>query len=162
MRKLWGRGESGQGAVELALTLPIIFTVIMGVVELGVAFNAYVTVASAAREGARAGALYLYDSGYSQALNDQNRESGTGTGTPYTDNVRDTVAGNLGNLRNYAPFFDKNTDVTISYTPAVSTLDTRRGDLITVRVTYRHQLLSKVVSGQPTLTFTAQATARIE
>lgn len=158
-------GERGQSALETALTLPLVFTLIMGVLELGVAFNAYTTLVSAAREGARAGAVYLYDSAYSQTANDQNRESGIGTVTPYTDNIRDTVASSLGILSNSLPAFDKNSDVTISYAPppgATRLLQTRKGELVSVRVVYRHSLMTQLLANQSAITMTAQATARIE
>ena len=157
-----GRRESGQGALEMALTLPLVFTMILGFLELGFAFNAYATLTAAAREGARAGAVYLYDSAYSQADNDQNRESGTGTGSPYADNIRDTVAASLGVLHGSPPNFDRITDITITYTPSLGSLNTRKGDLVSVQVSYRHSLLSQVLSTQSTITLKSQASARIE
>ncbi len=156
-----GDSGSGQAALEMALTMPLVFTLIMGALELGLAFNAYVTLVSAAREGARAGAIYLYDSDYSQALNDQNRESGTGTAYPYTDNVRDTVQRSLGILKKNPPNFDKTSNVTITYTPQVNDISTRKGSLVNVQVTYRHDLLSQAVSSS-SITLRAQASARIE
>lgn len=154
--------ERGQGAVEFALTIPILFALVIGVIELGVAFNAYVTVTNAAREGARAGAIYLYDSSpaYNQALNDQNREGGTGTATPYPNNVRDTAAGSLAMLKDYAGF-DKNADITITYTPNPTDLLTRRGHTINVEVRYRHVLMTNVL-GPTVITMKSQGSARIE
>ena len=43
----------GQALVEMALVLPIILLVIMGMVEFGRIFNAYLIVTNASREGAR-------------------------------------------------------------------------------------------------------------
>jgi len=156
------RTQSGQAALEMALTMPLVFVLIMGVLELGLAFNAYVTVAAAAREGARAGAIYLYDSAYSQAANDQNRESGTGTGTPYTENIRDTVQASLGILKTSPSNFNKATDVTISYTPQVDPINTRKGSIVTVQVTYRYAFLTQVLPTPSTITMQARASARIE
>ena len=84
---------------------------------MGLAFNAYVTVVYAAREGARAGAIYQYqmdcpeslqprtgDSDFGQATNDLNRLSGnalcgTAPGPPYySDNVVATARRVLGRL----------------------------------------------------------------
>lgn len=151
----------GQAAVELALTFPIVFLLILTVFELGFAFNAYITVVSAARQGAKAGAVYVFDPTASVSANDQNRESGTGTSTPYVGNVRDTMASSLGALKTTAPYFDKATSVTISYSPAVGTVDTRQGDLISVQVVYRYQFLTQLV-GNATITLTGQATERTE
>jgi Flp pilus assembly protein TadG len=49
------RGERGQSLVELALTLPVLLLLLVGVVEVGNGLNAYLTVVDAAREGARYG-----------------------------------------------------------------------------------------------------------
>lgn len=45
------RGERGQGLVELAVLLPILLVVVMGAVDLGRAYFAYLTIANAAHEG---------------------------------------------------------------------------------------------------------------
>ena len=50
------KGERGQGLVEMALILPFLLVLVVGVVELGVALNRQLTVVNAAREGARFGA----------------------------------------------------------------------------------------------------------
>jgi hypothetical protein len=49
------RGERGQSMVELALTLPVLLLLLIGVVEVGNALNAYLTVVDVARDGARLG-----------------------------------------------------------------------------------------------------------
>lgn len=54
--------QEGQSLVELALLLPILLLIMAGVLDLGRAFHAYVTVANAAREGARYGAFHPTDS----------------------------------------------------------------------------------------------------
>ncbi|MEA3345829.1 MAG: TadE family protein [Chloroflexota bacterium] len=51
------KAEKGQSVVELALLLPILMIILTGVVDLGRAFNAYITITNAAREGARYGSL---------------------------------------------------------------------------------------------------------
>ncbi len=47
------RDQKGQSLVEFALTLPVLLLLVMGIVQFGIVFNAYITVTSAAREGAR-------------------------------------------------------------------------------------------------------------
>ena len=50
-----GRGERGQSMVELALPIPVLLLLLVGVVEVGNALNSYMTVVDAARDGARLG-----------------------------------------------------------------------------------------------------------
>ena len=45
--------EHGQSLVELALVLPLIVVVLFGIMEFGQIFQAYLTITSASREGAR-------------------------------------------------------------------------------------------------------------
>jgi Flp pilus assembly protein TadG len=47
------RGEHGQTAVEFALVLPILAVLLLAIIQLGIAFNAYVTLTDATRAGAR-------------------------------------------------------------------------------------------------------------
>ena len=52
MKKWFGfRGEEGTSVVEFALVAPVLLLVIVGILDLGRAVNAYVTVSNAAREG---------------------------------------------------------------------------------------------------------------
>ncbi|MDP9275361.1 MAG: pilus assembly protein [Chloroflexota bacterium] len=52
MRKwVWARGEEGTSVVEFALVAPVLLLVLVGILDLGRAVNAYVTVSNAAREG---------------------------------------------------------------------------------------------------------------
>lgn len=45
--------ESGAAAVEFALVLVLLVTILVGIIELGRAYNAQITLQHAAREGAR-------------------------------------------------------------------------------------------------------------
>ncbi|HYM16572.1 MAG TPA: TadE/TadG family type IV pilus assembly protein [Dehalococcoidia bacterium] len=49
------RRERAQGTVELAVILPLLLVLVVGVIEVAEGFNAYTTVVSAARDGARLG-----------------------------------------------------------------------------------------------------------
>lgn len=49
--------ERGQSLVEMALILPFLLVLVVGIVEAGVALNRQLTVVNAAREGARFGAF---------------------------------------------------------------------------------------------------------
>lgn len=46
-------GQRAQGLVELALALPVLLMLVMGIVDLGMALKSYITVTNASREGAR-------------------------------------------------------------------------------------------------------------
>jgi Flp pilus assembly protein TadG len=52
-----GRPDAGQAAVELALALPLVFVVILGVVQVLLVARDQIAVVHAAREGARAAAV---------------------------------------------------------------------------------------------------------
>lgn len=47
------KSERGQAAVEFALLAPMLIVLVLGVLQLGVAFNHYITVTDAARVAAR-------------------------------------------------------------------------------------------------------------
>jgi len=53
--------EHGQDLIELALVLPLLLIIMMGVLDLGRAFNTYMVLTNGAREGARLGARNPYD-----------------------------------------------------------------------------------------------------
>jgi len=58
-----GRGERGQAVIELALTLPLLLLIVMGVFDFGLMFQRFEVVTNAAREGARVGILPSYTTG---------------------------------------------------------------------------------------------------
>ena len=45
--------KGGQALVEMALILPIIVSILMGIIQFGLIFNQYMVISRAAREGAR-------------------------------------------------------------------------------------------------------------
>ena len=51
------RGEGGQAIIELALTLPLLLLVVLGVFDFGLMFQRFEVVTNAAREGARLAVL---------------------------------------------------------------------------------------------------------
>jgi len=57
-------GEKGASAVEFAIILPILVVLIFGIVQLGLAFNKYISLTHAGREGARMAAVGLYEDPY--------------------------------------------------------------------------------------------------
>lgn len=59
--------ERGQAAVELALALPVLVFVVLGVLDLGRVFSYHVMLANAAREAARFCALHPGDTAGTRA-----------------------------------------------------------------------------------------------
>lgn len=55
------KGQEGQAMVETALMMLVIILLLMGIIQFGFIFYAHVRVSNAAREGARAGSLWLVD-----------------------------------------------------------------------------------------------------
>jgi Flp pilus assembly protein TadG len=47
------RAESGQSLVEMAILLPVLLVLVVGVVEVASGINTYITVVNSARDGAR-------------------------------------------------------------------------------------------------------------
>ena len=60
-RNKFFRSEKGASAVEFALILPILVILIFGIFEFAIAFNNYITITHAAREGARRAAVDLFN-----------------------------------------------------------------------------------------------------
>lgn len=67
-RKRSKRGELGQAMAELAFMLPLMLVLVIGVIEVNSAMNAYITVVNSARDGARLGSKGAATSGEIQAL----------------------------------------------------------------------------------------------
>lgn len=80
--KIRTRPDRGQAVIELALTLPLLLLVIMGVFDFGLMFQRYEVVTNAAREGARIGVLPAYTAGDAQNRALDYLASGGITGTP--------------------------------------------------------------------------------
>jgi len=62
--------------IELALTLPLLLVVVMGIFDFGLMFQRYEVVTNAAREGARVGVLPNYTTADAQARAQQYLTSG--------------------------------------------------------------------------------------
>jgi Flp pilus assembly protein TadG len=66
-------GERGASAVEFAIILPILIMLIFGIIQFGIAYNKYIAVTHAVREGTRLAAVGLYedpDFDFEQAVRD--------------------------------------------------------------------------------------------
>jgi hypothetical protein len=128
--------EQGQGALEFILTLPLVVTLLFGILEFGVAVFSYSTIANAAQEGARYGALHP------AAVSGTCANPGAGIG----DAVCRLTAGLHGNE--------------VRYTATVD------AGILRVAVTYRYQAVSgpvaRAVGEGGTLALSASAATLIE
>jgi hypothetical protein len=55
------KSEKGASAVEFAIILPILVMIVFGIFEFGIAYNNWIALTHAAREGARLAAVDQYD-----------------------------------------------------------------------------------------------------
>ncbi len=149
------RDEEGQSLVEFSLILAPLLFLLLGIIQFGFVFNAYVTVSTAAREAAREGSIYVYDRTITQSANDAVRNA----------RIRSSLLASLNGLAKTAPNFTNGTtwtsatsgstvtyvngDITVTYTlpGTVTANDPRQGYRVTVRATYHQDLVIPLVSG---------------
>lgn len=60
--------QQGQAIAEMALTLPILLFILLGIIQFGFIFNSQIAVAGAAREGARLAAVGAPDAEITAAV----------------------------------------------------------------------------------------------
>ena len=75
------RSEQGQTAVEFALLAPMLVVLLLGVVQVGVAFNRYLTVTDAARAGARKAVVLRFSGGSVDDVKQAVRDAAPGLDT---------------------------------------------------------------------------------
>ncbi len=68
--------DEGQNLVEFALLLPVLMYILMGIMQFGLIFAAYLTANNAVREGARWASIYVYDLTLTVNQNDDARNTG--------------------------------------------------------------------------------------
>jgi Flp pilus assembly protein TadG len=142
--------ERGQSLVEFALVMMPLFVILLGIIQFGFIFNAYVTITNATREGARLGTVYVYEPGFSKSQNDLARNNA----------IKDRVLGSMNLLTKTAPQFSTSTtwtqsgttftngDLVVTYSnPAgVPETDPRVGQQITVRALYHQDLIIPLIA----------------
>jgi len=113
--------ERGQALVEFAAVLLPILLVVVATIQFGLLFGANVTLTNAAREGARAGTVYLYDTSLTNArtTNDRNR----------CTEITRAVRGSFGIMSTTAPNFSA------ADTCASATVSDLNGDGLNDRIT---------------------------
>lgn len=130
MPKRARKRQRGQALLELALLTPLLILLVGGVVESGVAFNTYLQLANASREGARAGILVPGETTY--ITNATKRE------------LPANIASNTVVTVDCAPVGTTTWGSCLSvYLPA-------RGDLIRVTTSYTYQPMIPPINGLTT------------
>ena len=136
--------------VEFALILTPLMFVLLGIMQMGLVLNAYVTIANATREGGRSATVYLYDRTKTKAQND----------TARAEAARAAVRNAMGLLSTSAPQFANsgtwtasgstftNGDLRVAYElpGGASETDTRTGQNVEVRLTYHLDLIIPIVN----------------
>ena len=126
--------ERGQSLVEFALVMMPLFIILLGIIQFGFIFNAYVTITNSTREGARLGTVYVYQPGLSKAQNDLVRNN----------RIKDRVLGSMNLLTKTAPNFT--TSTTWTQTGTTSPVTFTNGDLI---VEYSNPITTANPTGVP-------------
>ena len=155
--------ERGQALVEFVAVLLPLLLIVVAIIQFGLLFGANVTLTNAAREGARAGTIYVYDRNHTKAWNDGQRCAAALTAATQA----------FGLLSNASPYFSATTtsgacttntgetqangDLTVAYCASLATPtsacpnsldptttcapDTRQGCLMQVSLTYRSDII---------------------
>jgi Flp pilus assembly protein TadG len=144
-------GESGgQSLVEFSLILTPLFLLLLGIIQFGFIFNAYVTMTNAAREGARTGTIVVYDRSLSKDQNDLARNEAIKTAVLASMNLLGKTSPNFatGSTWTKSGLVHTNGDLIVTYVvPAgVTDTDARTGQQVTVRATYHLDLIVPLVS----------------
>jgi Flp pilus assembly protein TadG len=148
-------GEDGQSLVEFSLVLMPMLFLLLGIIQFGFVFNAYITVSTAAREAAREGSIYVYDRTLTKAMNDAARNNRIKSSLLASLNGLSKVAPNLANGGSWSSSTSGTTstytdgDIVITYTlpSTVTANDPREGYRVTVRATYHQDLVIPLVNG---------------
>jgi Flp pilus assembly protein TadG len=157
-----------QSLVEFALTAPLLVVIVVGIIELGVIFSAYIGLTNSAREATRAAAVYRYPNG-----------------APLTSDVAEVAQIDAGRMIAFSealtatlnPIISSDTlSVTLAYVPepgatyttptgssvAYNTLNPlRAGDTVSATLAHNHTVLFGML-GSRQLTIRATNAARIE
>lgn len=134
----------GQTLAEFALVLTPLMLILLGIIQMGFIFNAYVTVANAAREGAREASIYVYNYSETKTENDNARATV----------VRSAVTNSMGLLSSTPPQLTPTSDIVITYggaadcpATAASDTDPREGQNVCVAVTYHLDFVLPLIAG---------------
>lgn len=141
----------GQSLVEFALVVPLLLLLLLGIVQFGFIFNSYVTLTNAAREGAREGTIYAYDTTLSKAQNDAGRNNLILSSLKSSMNLLATAAPNFSSGASWTSsnggLTYTNGDLTVTYTipSGVTDNDPRTAEQVTVNALYHQDLLIPLI-----------------
>jgi Flp pilus assembly protein TadG len=124
------RSERGQAVIELALTLPLLLLVLMGVFDFGLMFQRYEVVSNAAREAARIAVLKTDFTITDARTHAVNYLAAGGISSGSVANTADCVGGTSPGSICVNVY---ETTVTLSTTPAKSV------DVMVASVSYDHE-----------------------
>ncbi len=145
-----GRPDRGQSLVEFSLVLMPLFLILLGIIQFGFVFNAYVTLTNSAREGARTGTVYMYDSSLSKAQNDLARNNAVKTALLTSMNLLSKTSPNFATSGTWSQsgLVYTNGDVVVTYLipSGVTDTDARVGQQLTVRSTYHQDLIIPLIA----------------
>ncbi len=154
--------KTGQGLVEFAFVVPVLLMLFFGIIELGVIFSVYIGLTNTTREGARAGSTYQYQCPPPPAPPNCTANN---PGLKSTVDTARQAAINQAIDATIHPMIDPSGLIRPTpfpeYAPDPSSNIYRYGDLVTVRLSYPHQLFFDLFGG-PTLTLRSRSTMRIE
>ena len=147
------KGEGGQSLVEFSLILTPLLLLLLGVVQFGFIFNAYITVSTAAREAAREGSIYVYQRTLTQSDNDAARNERIRSALLASLNSLAKTSPNLANSASWTSTSSGTTttftngDITVTYAlpETITANDPRRGYRVTVRATYHQDLVIPMI-----------------
>ncbi|MBI2775892.1 MAG: pilus assembly protein [Chloroflexi bacterium] len=141
--------EDGQSLVEFALVLTPLFLILLGIIQFGFIFNAYITITNGTREAAREASIYVYDRSLTPGYNDAARNAQVRATVLSSLNLLSTTAPQLTTSSTWTQSGDTftNGDLTVIYElPAgVTDSDARVGQRVTVRVRYHEDLLIPLI-----------------
>ncbi len=127
--------QTGQAAVEIALTLPVLLLVLFGIIVSVFIFYAVNQVSNAAREGARAGSLYRITYPATGSSPTFTLLQQTVQKAVYDPSASPPVSA-LGTLAVSTGSFNVVSDVGVAYSGDAT--NPRPGDIVTVTVNYRY------------------------
>lgn len=124
--------------------------ILLGIIQFGFIFNAYVTLTNASREAAREGSIYVYDRTLTKAQND----------TARNNQIKSSLTASMNLLTKTAPNFTTGTtwsqsgqtfsngDLTVAYVIPTGVTDSepRTGQQVTVSAVYHQDLLIPLIS----------------
>jgi hypothetical protein len=129
------RGRKGQSLVEFAIALPLMVLIMFGVLDLGRAFFALITIHNAAREGARTA---TFDTSNVVAICNAAENEAISLGSSFT---RSNIS--IGCNGTYTEICSLNPSNQEVFSGC------NRGDPVGVRVSYDHQLVMQFLIPSP-------------